>query len=607
MSRFDNEVSGLSAVYQQSRDRNASLSNLVHSLGVVAVVFSGSGGALAVAEFAAQLHRLTTGRPARADTPLGFTSDSRERPAGAVFFSAGGRNPDVHLGARAARLGGYSPVVVITCSSPEQLPLGLRRNADQTIHIRSPKDGFLATSSVIAMTTALTIAYGFKLPVEVPFREDWIASPLRDRTIALGGPLQRAPLVDLEARLAETGLSSIQLADLRNFAHGRHVGLARHLLATSVILFSDSSTVDLAERTGVLLPSEADVRHLNSERVFPASAIELFGASMRLTAATAAVTGVDPARPGVPAFGRKLYRLGVGRSFSMPTTGPVERKLSAGSLNRSYRRMVEDHLDQWHRELAEVRFSALVLDYDGTCCDTQDRYEPLDASIAGRLAHLASSGLLVAFASGRGRSLHDEARKWIPRDQWANTLIGLYNGSAIVSLADEVGDFTVPHPDLAEAADRIQGARGILSLMVERRRTQVSITSKDFLTGTALLPLVRSVLNQDALPNVRAFASGHSVDIVRAGTSKGAVIDQIVQTHGGDVLAIGDQGQDGGNDFELLARTRWSLSVDRVSPDTSRCWNLSDTSALGPQLLRRYLSSLTRDKGGWRFKWPINR
>ena len=607
MSRFDNEVSGLSAVYQQSKDRNASLSNLVHSLGVVAVVFSGSGGALAVAEFAAQLHRLTTGRPARADTPLGFTTDSRERAAGAVFFSAGGRNPDVRLGARVARLGGYSPVVVITCRSPEQLPLGLRRNMDQAIHIRSPKDGFLATSSVIAMTTALTIAYGFELPVEVPFREDWVASPLRDRTIALGGPLQRAPLVDLEARLAETGLSAIQLADLRNFAHGRHVGLARNLRATSVILFSDSSSVELAERTGALLPSEADVRHLNSEREFPASAIELFGASMRLTSVTAEATDVDPARPGVPGFGRKLYRLGVGRSCSMPTTGPVERKLFAGPLNRSYRGMVEDHLDQWHRELAEVRFSALVLDYDGTCCDTQDRYKPLDSSIADPLANLASSGLVIAFASGRGRSLHNEARNWIPRDQWPNTLIGLYNGSAIISLADEVGDFTVPHPELEAAADRIEEASGVLSLIVERRRTQVSVTSKEFLTGSALLPLVRSVLHQGALPNVRSFASGHSVDIVRAGTTKGAVIDQIMQIHGGEVLAIGDQGQDGGNDFELLARTRWSLSVDRVSPDTSRCWNLSDTSATGPRLLRHYLSSLTHDKRGWRFKWTVSR
>ena len=38
------------------------------------------------------------------------------------------------------------------------------------------------------------------------------------------------------------------------------------------------------------------------------------------------------------------------------------------------------------------------------------------------------------------------------------------------------------------------------------------------------------------------------------------------------VLAIGDQGDLGGNDFELLASSRWTLSVDRCSADPARCW-----------------------------------
>ncbi len=69
------------------------------------------------------------------------------------------------------------------------------------------------------------------------------------------------------------------------------------------------------------------------------------------------------------------------------------------------------------------------------------------------------------------------------------------------------------------------------------------------------------------------------------------------------VLAIGDQGQAGGNDFELLAATPWSLSVDRCSADPSRCWNLDTRGARGPALLVDYLGALKLTRAGARFLW----
>ena len=80
-----------------------------------------------------------------------------------------------------------------------------------------------------------------------------------------------------------------------------------------------------------------------------------------------------------------------------------------------------------------------------------------------------------------------------------------------------------------------------------------------------------------------------------------------MQETGGEVLAIGDQGHCDGNDFELLARTNWSLSVDRVSPDLSRCWNLADAPALGPEVLLRYLAKLYNTTNGWRMRWRAQR
>src|SRR5258708_6900285 len=64
------------------------------------------------------------------------------------------------------------------------------------------------------------------------------------------------------------------------------------------------------------------------------------------------------------------------------------------------------------------------------------------------------------------------------------------------------------------------------------------------------------------LPAVRVLESAHAVDIVPARISKADVITAAADLAGGSVLAIGDQGQPGGNDFALLAHQLYSLSVD---------------------------------------------
>ena len=70
-----------------------------------------------------------------------------------------------------------------------------------------------------------------------------------------------------------------------------------------------------------------------------------------------------------------------------------------------------------------------------------------------------------------------------------------------------------------------------------------------------------------------------------------------------DVLAIGDQGHLGGNDFELLAATELSLSVDTCSPDPTRCWNLDLSGQRGPDVLVRYLDAVQLESHGAFFIW----
>jgi hypothetical protein len=114
---------------------------------------------------------------------------------------------------------------------------------------------------------------------------------------------------------------------------------------------------------------------------------------------------------------------------------------------------------------------------------------------------------------------------------------------------------------------------------------------------------VAAILEPTLGMRLKVVESGHSVDVVPRATSKRAVVDHLGADLG-HVLLIGDQGEVGGNDFELLSYSDLSLSVDRVSADGSRCWNLSDDGTAGPALLARYLRAVqTRERTDVKFVW----
>ena len=93
------------------------------------------------------------------------------------------------------------------------------------------------------------------------------------------------------------------------------------------------------------------------------------------------------------------------------------------------------------------------------------------------------------------------------------------------------------------------------------------------------------------------------MDVLDARAGKQDLLSLVLKQTQGTVIAIGDQGQPGGNDFELLAAIRSTLSVDRCSGDPTRCWNLDNRGERGPSLLVRYLRSLRPGRGGIRFTW----
>jgi hypothetical protein len=596
---YDDELAELSGTYSMGRARDvASIAHTVRASGPM--LFVGSGGALAVAQLAADLHMHATGALARATTPLEAATSSLSADTGLVLFTARGKHPDARLAVDTARSRGVRHLGVVTTRSREDLPESLGRADVRVATVPSRLDGFLATNSLLAMATAVCMAHDHELPEVLPSLSDPLSWPVSEQTLVITGPGLSAVGTDLEARLAETGLSAVQLTDYRNVAHGRHVGIMRNQDSLTVVAVSDAYSRRLAEKTLHLFPSQVQVQRLVSTLSWPNSVLDLLVGSMHVTGATGRVRSVDPGRPGVATFGRRLYHLPVSRLLELPGPDPVQRKLSVSGGQQ--RRVLVDALAGWHAQMAATPLRGVVLDYDGTCCPTWERFDPPPASVQGAICTLLDAGLRIGFATGRGKSLHEATRTWIPESHWQDIHVGLYNGSCLLTLADDPPSAAPPVWPLTEAADRLEAAD--IGLQVERRATQLTVSSNSTaVAGAQLLPVVRAVLARPPALDCKIVASGHSVDVLTSDAGKVALLSAVQAQAQGAVLAIGDQGQVDGNDFELLAAVPTSVSVDLCSADPTRCWNLDKQGLSGPALLVKYLDSLKVNRSGATFRW----
>ena len=319
-TRYENEIASLPEAFDSARTPPDSLVEAVANISRRPACFVGSGGSLAVAQLAADLHKSSTRTAAWATTPLLSISEPALPQSAFVLCSSSGRHPDAVAAVSAARARGHDPVVMISQTPLGSMPDRVQRANPAVAVVRAPRDGFLATASVIASSTALVAVHGYELPTsDDVFALSPLSASLRTRILVLYGWGLENVAVDIEARLSELGLATVQLADYRNFAHGRHVGLSRNQAATTILALTDPMSQAIAERTLSELPGEADVVVLASRFTWPVSAIELLTQSCSLPLLLA---DFDPAKPEVPDFGRKLYHLPVDRILETGLSHP---------------------------------------------------------------------------------------------------------------------------------------------------------------------------------------------------------------------------------------------------------------------------------------------
>jgi len=595
----------------------------------------GSGGSLSAAHFACYLHQLASGLISKTATPLDIVSMLKEQGSirslirsAIICLTAGGSNADINRSWRI--LIDTEPSNLIAICARKNSPLA--KIGEKYIYPRvydfelpSKKDGFLATNSLLAFLVLLGRVYGphigegLSLPSKLlellpkfngiddafnDLRTTCKSVFERDYLTVLYGPGMETVAYDIESKFTEAALCAVQISDFRNFAHGRHHWLAKRGKQSAIIAFTNASNHSLAQRTLRLIPSSIPSAIINIPGNIIASSIGAVVSGFILTGIAGELRGIDPGRPGVPQFGRRLYHLGIGSpeiKYSIEKA-PVRRKLNicfapSQKINMAYK--------VFSSSLKSVSFCGLVLDYDGTLCEFENRFNPLDNRIVQEISRLLLAGISIGIATGRGKSVKKNLREVLPESQWKQVLVGYYNGAECAFLDNDNAPDGSSNPSIA-----LGGIAKILSsdenikhlAKMTIRKQQISIepnkvSQLDFLWEVVGGHLFRSC-------GVKMVQSSHSIDIISSSVTKRNVVVEMLAKckigNNSNILCIGDQGRWPGNDSDLLAE-KYSLSVDVVSPDLNTCWNLAPAGYRGHQATLFYLKCLVASQGSFQY------
>ena len=642
---YQHELQALSETYQWARALEfGAIRSAFEPLSEKPLVVIGSGGSLSAAHLAATLHERRFGHIARPLTPLEFREAAPflTAPYSALILSAGGRNPDV-LSALKTCIEFETSRVTVLCGAAKT-PLARMAKGQEFVRVAEfltpfGKDGFLAVNSLLAFAVILsrvfcsdsseTLPRTFPALLGADNLQEFLSTTTegniegvleRETIIVLYGPDTKSAAVDLESKFTESALGRIQLSDFRNFGHGRHHWLAKRNRESAVLALCSPGDLVLAKKTLGFLPKNVPRTIANFPQAFPDRSIAAIVYAMAVAGTAGFIRGIDPGRPGVPDFGRRIYHIkATGKDPAVRDASkgfPVRRKFATlGLSSRTVATLsgLSAAMDRQISALKSRTFKALVLDYDGTVCTAAQRFHGPDEVISEQLSRLLSSNVALGIATGRGDSVRKDLRRVLAEKHWQRLWIGYHNGGEIGQLDDD----KVP-PSQFELSDELKPIRTqlendeFIQSVIDLRfsRSQITLRPRHEISVHATLELALSNIKSAGSMGVRAVSSTHSVDIIAPRISKMSLLHHLVDSHVvsslGEILCIGDRGRFPGNDYELLSHT-FALSVDEVSADANSGWNLAPPGCRGVAATLFYLAHVSLRSDSFSLSLPGTR
>lgn len=630
---YQNEMSELSSTYEwclaQPVDQLSEMLGTHNGYSNIAV---GSGGSYSAAALTAQILEEKQKVVSAARTPLGVDCMQQSLQTNVWLFSGSGRNIDIRRALKSASQRGAGSINIV-CAKENSLLVREARalGIDTCFEFSSPvkKDGYLATNSLFATAVLITRAadptidsllpksfealYADFLPGGSQYEILRAAAKQMATSaynVVLHGPSGEVCGLDLESKFIEAAIAPLTPVDYRNFAHGRHNWLNRYKKSCHLLFLSNSKDRGLADATSKLLPEKTSFSRIKLPDSDPTARLISLLVAFDLTGFAANELNIDPGRPHIPEFGRKLYRsrskLKMDPLENVPL--PIVRKLrgtaegSSKEIESQYRQSLETFLDR----ISQSTIEAIVLDYDGTLVETSKRTQPPSSDIVKTLCAAMETGVEIGIATGRGDSVHTALTRALPRSVFENIWIGYFNGSLCRRLTEDP-----PDDDLLETNDSLKHLAGIFEASlplfeidsIRSSHLQLSLRARNSTHLQRVFELARELISANHMSDIKVVVSGHSVDVLPKSTSKLALLDQLHTADGSaaSILCVGDNGQWPGNDYELLT-SPLSLSVDSVSLSPDTCWNLLPDRVSGPRGVIQYLEQITSVSGGASFK-----
>ncbi|MCC8071031.1 MAG: hypothetical protein LIO90_04425 [Bacteroidales bacterium] len=303
-------------------------------------LFLASGGSYSAAAFA-ELLSAEKGIMARAITPFFYCgSGFSSIPARTLLVSAGGNNKDISRGYHTAHDCPRQEVGAITLRPKGALQDEMRENGELNLFdyvLPTAKDGFLSTTTVLAFYVLLYRAYGYEdleaLDLNLSETEsndihDFVEHLKRisleeltqheaylhklegvDSFFILFSAKSAPPALDIESKFSEGALGNTQLADYRNFAHGRFNWFTQRPGQTGLICLQTPDDVEMSEDILTRLPNHVPILRLRTKHTTPLAAIDLLVKEHYLCSALGERWGLDLSRPVVPDYGRYIHNL----------------------------------------------------------------------------------------------------------------------------------------------------------------------------------------------------------------------------------------------------------------------------------------------------------
>lgn len=339
MGLFENKIKQFPKIFDWVERQDVSrLSNFLLDNERCNRLFVASGGSFSAAVYAEQLSA-DKGIMSHALTPLLYAGSGFAHVAArTLLISASGYNNDIlrayDNGCRAEE----QEVGAVVLSSKGRLQTLMQENDANNLFgfdIPTGRDGFLSSTTVLAFYTLLYRAFGHtelssvstdmsekeqeeingfvnrlkRISLDELTEHEAFLHKLEgvDSFFVLYSAKSYPVALDIESKFSEGAVGNTQLADYRNFAHGRFNWFTQRPGQTGLICLQTPDDVEMSEEILSMVPGHVPALRLRTSHNSQLAAVDLLVKEHYLCSALGQRWGLDLSRPVVPEYGRILH------------------------------------------------------------------------------------------------------------------------------------------------------------------------------------------------------------------------------------------------------------------------------------------------------------